>query len=59
MTTETEFQKALKDELLADDTGTIENVSTFKESGMPTNSTGLVVKLWDESKFQVTIVKSR
>ena len=59
MTTETEFQNALKDELLADDTGTIENVSTFKESGMTTNSTGLVVKLWDQSKFQVTIVKSR
>ena len=59
MTTETEFQNALKDELLADDTGTIENVSTFKESGMPTNNIGLVVKLWDQSEFQVTIIKSR
>ena len=47
MTTETEFQKALKDELLADETRTIENVSTFKESGMPTNSIGLIVKLCD------------
>ena len=59
MTTETEFQKALKDELLADETGTIENVSTFKEYGMPTNSIGLIVKLWDQSEFQVTIVNSR
>jgi len=37
----------------------IENVSTFEEAGVLTNNAGLVVRLGDGSKFQVTIVQSR
>jgi len=44
---------------MPDELADIENVSTFADAGVMTNNAGLVLRLNDNSEFQVTIVQSR
>lgn len=37
----------------------VTRVSTFEEAGVLTNNRGLVVKLADGTKFQITVVEDR
>ena len=37
----------------------VKSVQTFREVGMLTNDTGLVVTMKDGSEFQLTVVQSR
>jgi 20S proteasome alpha/beta subunit len=34
------------------------DISTLEENGLRTKNKGIVVKLWDGSKFRITVVKS-
>ena len=51
------------DEMVADnfseEFSSLENVSTFEESGILTTNKGLVIRLADGSEYQLTIVKSK
>jgi hypothetical protein len=58
---EMEFQNLLEEMLfLADEADEkIDRITTFNDCGMLTSNKGLVVKMNDGSKFQLTIVKSK
>jgi hypothetical protein len=40
-------------------TQVVRSVSTFEEAGVLTNNRGLVVKLADGTRFQITVVEDR
>lgn len=64
---EQQFQEELKDTLemldtfaeIDEETITIDKISTFEEAGILTTNTGIVVKLSDNTEFQITIVRSK
>lgn len=45
--------------IIHDNDDEVKGVATFEECGILTTNTGLVVRMKDGSKFQVTIVKER
>lgn len=59
MTTEIEMSDIIAEALydVAVENSDYIDISTFEESGILTKNKGIVVKLWDGSEFQVTIVQ--
>jgi len=39
--------------------GMVKTIETFEDLGVMTNNKGLVIRMQDNSKFQIVIVKSR
>ena len=39
--------------------GEITSMETFEERGLMTSNNGIVIKMRDDSEFQITIVKSK
>jgi hypothetical protein len=43
----------------SDEDGMVKTIETFEDLGVMTNNKGLVIRMQDNSKFQIVIVKSR
>ena len=58
---ESDFTEYLQDALLwaNNENGQIDSVETFEDVGMLSSNEGLVVRMSNDSEFQITIVKSR
>ena len=56
---ENAMRDLLADLLLADDSGEIRNVESFKDADLMTTNDGLVVHMDDGREFQLTIVRSK
>lgn len=60
MATEENIEELLEIILLDDEYYEgMKSVKTFKECGLLTNNKGLIVTDYDESEFQITIVKTK
>ncbi len=53
------LQSVLRDALAAEPRYYLTNVRTFEEAGVPSEDSGLVIKMSDGSEYQLTIVRSR